>query len=255
MALLYSLIYQMPILTLLGFGFWVWMIYDCATHDPDRHTWMWILFFLNIVGAILYFFARARYRMNLGLPSYFNPWLMRRKLWTAEAAAVNIGKAHQYAELGDILYDARKFDKAQEAYRTALEKEPTHIKALWGMASLEVNQKSYSNAKTHLQSLLQEKPDFNYGDALLLYGQVLVELEELEAAQIQLSEHIRSWGNPPGYLLLAQVYEKQGDRTAARELLEKMMIKVKGSPPYYYKRNRQYIYKAEKMLKALKHSG
>jgi hypothetical protein len=80
----------------------------------------------------------------------------------------------------------------------------------------------------------------------------LAELGEFDAAKNCLAEHIRNWGNPPGYLTLAQVHEKQGDLPSARELLEKMIIKVKGSPPYYYKRNRHYIGQAERMLKGLR---
>jgi hypothetical protein len=252
MPAIYTLIYQMPGLALLGFLFWVWMIYDCVTNEPDRHNWLWILFILNIVGGLLYFFAKARHRMNLGLPSHLNPWQLRRKLWAAEADAVNIGKAHQYTVLGDILFDARQFDRARQAYSTALEKEPNHAKALWGMGLLEIQAKNFDSAQTHLQLLIQEKPDFNYGDAALVYGQTLLEVGQLEQAQQHLAEHIRHWGNPPGYLLLAQVYEKQGDIAGARELLEKLIIKVKGSPPYAYKRNKHHLSQAQKRLKALR---
>jgi hypothetical protein len=39
---------------------------------------------------------------------------------------------------------------------------------------------------------------------------------------------------------------------AARELLEKLIIKVKGSPPYAYKRNKHHLSQAKKRLQGLK---
>ncbi|MCU0569282.1 MAG: hypothetical protein MUF49_22245 [Oculatellaceae cyanobacterium Prado106] len=53
-------------------------------------------------------------------------------------------------------------------------------------------------------------------------------------------------------VLLAQVHMKQGDRPTAREILQTMLIKAKGSPSYAYRRNRHSIPQAEKLLKSLK---
>jgi prolipoprotein diacylglyceryltransferase len=47
---------------LAGFAFWIWMLVDCATHEPsvgnDKIVWIIIIVFTQIIGAILYYFIR-----------------------------------------------------------------------------------------------------------------------------------------------------------------------------------------------------
>ena len=46
---------------LLLFIFWLWMLIDCATREfEDKVIWIIIIIFLNILGAILYFFIIRR---------------------------------------------------------------------------------------------------------------------------------------------------------------------------------------------------
>ncbi|HTS16172.1 MAG TPA: PLD nuclease N-terminal domain-containing protein [Verrucomicrobiae bacterium] len=49
----------------LLFAFWIWMIADCAQHEPpgnDKIVWLLIVILLNWIGAVVYFFARRRDR-------------------------------------------------------------------------------------------------------------------------------------------------------------------------------------------------
>jgi hypothetical protein len=58
------------VLILAGFAcmaFWVWMIVDCAVHEPRtgaRVAWLLVIILGWIVGAPLYYFARK-------VPRYF----------------------------------------------------------------------------------------------------------------------------------------------------------------------------------------
>lgn len=44
------------------FGFWIWMIVDCAINESregnDRIVWMLVILFLCCLGALIYFFVR-----------------------------------------------------------------------------------------------------------------------------------------------------------------------------------------------------
>jgi NADH:ubiquinone oxidoreductase subunit 6 (subunit J) len=44
------------------FGFWVWMIVDCATNEEfkgnDKIVWILIVIFTGWVGALIYFFVQ-----------------------------------------------------------------------------------------------------------------------------------------------------------------------------------------------------
>ncbi len=60
----YGFVFVLLILT--GFTFWIWMIIDCATNEPntgnDKIVWMVVIVFTYIVGALVYYFVRKRPR-------------------------------------------------------------------------------------------------------------------------------------------------------------------------------------------------
>ena len=53
-------------LGVLGTIFWVWMLVDCATKEPDKGNskvvWTIIIVFTHLVGAAIYFFVRRPQR-------------------------------------------------------------------------------------------------------------------------------------------------------------------------------------------------
>ena len=51
---------------LLGGAFWIWMLVDCATKEPDfgntKLVWILIIIFTGLVGAAVYYFVRRSSR-------------------------------------------------------------------------------------------------------------------------------------------------------------------------------------------------
>ena len=49
-------------LGVLGTAFWIWMLVECATKEPNEGNsqvvWIIIIVFTNLIGAALYFFVR-----------------------------------------------------------------------------------------------------------------------------------------------------------------------------------------------------
>jgi hypothetical protein len=236
---------------LLPSAFWMLMIFDCVRNEPDRQTWLWILLFLNVAGAVVYFFACWLPRANLPIPNYFKRWTSGQQLWNAEAGVRNIGKAHQYVALGNVHCEMGAFDKAAEAYQQALDKEPKNPHALWGCALVEMRNKQFDRAKEHLQNLLEIDQDYKCGEASLCYGKALFELQDWDATKSHLEKDIKYWSHPESSVLLATILIQQGNSSEASECLETMMAKVKASPIYHYRRNKKWINKAEKMLRSL----
>lgn len=58
--------FLLPILLLQIF--WIWMLIDAIMHqEEDKIMWVLLIAFLNLVGAVLYFFmARAQRKNKLG---------------------------------------------------------------------------------------------------------------------------------------------------------------------------------------------
>ena len=48
------------------FGFWIWMLIECATKEPDtgnnKVVWILIIVFAHIIGALIYYFVRRPQR-------------------------------------------------------------------------------------------------------------------------------------------------------------------------------------------------
>lgn len=44
--------------------FWVWMLIDClANQSEDKLVWFLVIFFLNLLGAVLYYWLARKKRM------------------------------------------------------------------------------------------------------------------------------------------------------------------------------------------------
>lgn len=236
---------------ILTTGFWIWMIYDCVQNERDRQLWIYILIFTNAPGALVYFIARWLLRANIPIPKCFSRGKRKRELWIAQSEAANIGKAHQFVKVGNILCDMGMFDKAGDAYKQALEKESNNIQALWGAASIDLRNKKFESAKDYLETLLKIDPDHKYGDASLAYGKSLFVLKDFDAAKFHLEKHLKNWAHPEACIMLAEILSKQGSDKEASICIETMLTKLKGSSYYYYKNNKHFVRKGEKLLRTL----
>jgi hypothetical protein len=232
-------------------GFWMLMIFDCLRNEPKGSSWLWLLLMLNFPGAVIYFIARKLPYLNLPTPTVFRRWTMKDALWNAEAGVQNIGKAHQYVILGNVLLEMGDLDRALVTYNEALQRESANPNALWGCATIEMQQQKFDLAYTHLKTLLAKDPEYKRGDASLLYGEVLYKLADLAAAKEHLDRDAKYWSHPESFMLLAKIAIQSGERESARGYLQTMSAKIKASPPYRYRQNQHLVRAAEKMLKNL----
>jgi hypothetical protein len=239
------------ILLLIGQAFWLWMLIDCMKSEGPRSEWRYILFFGNVAGALAYFVVRWLPNNPVALPGFMRRWTHGQKLWNAKAATRNIGNAHQYAILGDVHYEMGDLKEAQQAYQTALDKDPKHTNALWGMAQVALQNKTFDTAKTHLQTLLKIDPEARFGEASLLYGKALFELKEWPIVKPHLEHDIRQWSHPESSLMLATILIQDGEKESARDRLETMLARVEASPMYHHRKHQPTLRKAHKMLKGL----
>ncbi len=54
------------LIAMLGFGFWIWMLVECATRESDtgntKLVWAIIIVFTTVIGAVIYYFVRRPQR-------------------------------------------------------------------------------------------------------------------------------------------------------------------------------------------------
>ncbi|NHC34751.1 tetratricopeptide repeat protein [Scytonema millei] len=106
-------------------------------------------------------------------------------------------------------------------------------------------------AKNYLQKLLQLAADYKYGDASLAYCKTLLALQDTETAQLELRQHVKIWNHPEAYILLGRILIQRDNLQEARNYLETIITRVKGSTHFHYKRNRRFIGQAEKILREI----
>lgn len=232
-------------------GFWMLMIFDCVRNEPKGSSWLWLLIWMNFPGAVIYFAARKLPYLDIPVPNFFKRWTMKEALWNAEAGVHNIGKSHQYVTLGNVLLEMGDLDRSLAAYREALTKEATNSHALWGCATIEMQQQRFDLAAGYLKTLLAQEPEYKRGEASLLYGKALYELMDWDDAKLHLALDIKKWSHPESFILLAEIAIQDGEANIAKGYLETMLSRVKASPRYNYRKNQHFVRQAERMLKKL----
>lgn len=226
-------------------------MFECLRKDPERGIWIWILIFFNIPGAVIYFLVRRLPYLNLPTPTLFKQWTHRNQIWEAEAAAKNIGKAHQFVNLGNILLEVGQLAQADEAFQQALTQEPKNTHALWGKASTAMRHHHFEAARETLEKLLEIEPEYKFGEASLAYGKALFELEQWEQARSHLEKDVKYWSHPEASLMLAKILVQDGEAETAKDHLEKMMFKLRSSPRFHYRKKQHLFRQAQRMLNTL----
>jgi hypothetical protein len=237
---------------LLGAALWIWMLVHCARNDPERNLWLWILFIGNAPAAVIYFLVKwlPGARLSTG-HSLLGRWAKSRQIPRLEAAARNIGNAHQYVELGEACRETGKTERAAECFQRALQKDPQHMPALWGAAQVEMQRQNFAAAKTHLEQILAKDGTYKFGDVSLAYCRTLVTLNQTDAAYERLEQHLKRWTHPEAYVLIATILVDRGEAEPARQHLESTLSDLQGGPAFFARQNRVWARKARKLLARL----
>jgi hypothetical protein len=236
---------------LLGQVFWLWMLIDCMRTEGPRSEWRYILFFANVAGALAYFVVRWLPSNPIVLPAFMRRWTYGQKLEAAKAAAINIGNAHQYEQLGDVHFQMGNRTAALQAYQTALDKNAKSTNALWGVSQVYFYNQDWAQSQDPLERLLKLEPDARFGEASLMYGKVLYELQEWQLLKPHLEKDFRSWSHPESGVMLATRLRQEGNIAEAQKLLETMIARMQASPVYHQRKHQSTLRKARQLLKTL----
>lgn len=215
---------------LLYSAFWIWMLIDCIIREPDRFFWIWLLVIAPFPGAVVYAVIRFFPQRDFTAPIWMRAWTRGRELARLEAAAQQIGNAHQFIQWGDALREVGRVEPARLAYESALAKDPESLQALWGAALVAVSQKRPADVKRLCEHILAIDPQYKFGDVSLALGRALKELGETTAMREHLERHVKRWRHPEAVYLLSCQCRDDGDFEVAREHLKAMLRDIQGSP-------------------------
>jgi len=240
-----------------GFGAWIylplliWMVIYCFRHDPERHIWLWVLFLFQPLGAVIYFIIRWLPSSNWQWPNFMHRWTRGKEIKRLEHAASQIGNAHQFVQLADVLREVGRTADADIAYDRALEKEPDNMPALWGAANTAFAMEEYESAKEKTEQVLKVDPAYKFGDVSLLFAKSLFEMGQFEAVRDHLTKHILKWRQPEGLFLLAKACWELDDISSARHHLKALIVDIEASPKAIARKQLFWKGRARKMLRRL----
>ncbi|HET6323154.1 MAG TPA: tetratricopeptide repeat protein [Planctomycetaceae bacterium] len=236
---------------LLFTGFTIWMLIECIRSDPERQMWWWVIVVLPGIGPLIYFFARWLPAHHVPMPRWVAGLRRGAEIRRLESAAYQIGNAYHFVHLGDALRDTGHFDRANDAYARALEKEPSNLAALWGAALVDTHFKDYDAARDRTNKILQSDPQYKFGDVSLLYAKSLLSLDRADEATAHLQKHVKRWRHPEGLYLLACLESQSGRIQEARDNLQAMLMEIESSPPPIARKQGAWRRRGRQLLRRL----
>lgn len=165
-------------------------------------------------------------------------WLIQYYLLAPRIAGGSASKARSHAsELAKrsefrgalarawIAEDRGKHEEAAREYRAAIARQPDSLVAYWGLAQLWHRAERFDSAFALMDGLIARRPDampayYYYGRGSSLSGQHLPEAVRALSRYVAYRPHE---GEPPlssAHYRLGWVYERMGDRAAARREFE-----------------------------------
>lgn len=233
----------------LGLIFQIWMLVDAI----QREEWLWAVFilFFSVLTALIYFFLV--YRPNpTPLPHFELPGAShRRRIRELHEQIARLDKAHLYLELGDIYFNQRKFERADAAYRAALEREPEDLDAQAHLGQSLLRENKLSEARPLLEKVCRVRPNHDYGESLMALAEIEQRLGQPDASIALWEQALEQHSYPKARVHLAGLYLQRGEPDRARSQLEEALADQAHAPEFQRKRERFWVREARRKLRKL----
>jgi hypothetical protein len=222
-----------------------------------RNTlWIWILIipYLAIPGIIAYLIievlpeltrSRAAQRTARGVRKAIDPGRELRRYESEAQVGANVASRQRYAE---ELVRHERYDDAITQYRQALsglyEHDPN---LLLGLAQAQFGKGDATAARSTLDELIRQNPDFRSPAGHLLYARAL----EAEGNNAKALEEYRAVaGSYPGAeaaVRYAQMLQAQGQREESRKVARELLQQARIAPAHYRRAQREWLDAAQKL--------
>lgn len=234
-----------------GAIFWAAMLLYCALRDPEeRHIWIFVILFLNIVGAAIYFAVRVLPRLGFG-ERIGGRARRSRAIAATEAEIVHLGeKPHLLARLALLKLEAGDAAEAERLLRAALAKQDD-AECRYDLARVLHVRGDLAGAAALLRELVAKDRDFAYGDAMRLLARTLFESGALTEAEPIYAELVRTRPSPESRYHFAAVLEAKGDRERARAELDRLKVEAQAAPMFARRRERAWVKQAAALRRRL----
>ncbi|MCA8987066.1 MAG: tetratricopeptide repeat protein [Planctomycetaceae bacterium] len=227
------------------------MLIDCMRHEAEKGIWVLVMLLLPPLGAVAYFFARFLPRASHSANGMTGKRISRQDLRRLEIAAEQIGNSYQWVQLGEAQLQRRNISGAEDSFRKAIERDEKNLPAWWGLSECLEKQKQWQEALDCYNFILEQDPDYKFGDVSLARGRALMELGEYAAALTHFQRHVSRWRQPEGLYRLAVCLQYNGDSLQAAETLRSLLMDLEAGPQSIARKNSAWRKRARGMLREL----
>ena len=243
-------IYEMPYLYVAQIALTIWMLVDANRRGVEQY-WFWIILIFQPIGAWAYFFMYKAREIRLGSSPLGGLFQRRASL---EELRYRVDRAPTMAnrlELAQRLIENGVSGEAVPHLQAVLTHEPEHGQALFDLAHCHRQKGHPAEAVPLLQKLIKRHPGWgNYsGWHALIAAQA--EAGDAGGAVASCRDLLKAAPTLEHKCLLAEHLLSGGEKTQARQVLEK------GLEDYAYldgrirRRDRRWAHEAKQLLKQI----
>jgi hypothetical protein len=217
--------------------------------------WIMAIAFLPVVGSLAYVVTeilpeflggRSARRAGAGVRKMIDP---NRDLRRAAAEVEISGNVDARRRLADELLERDQFSEAIEVYRGGLkgifEFDPT---LLLGLARAQFGNQDFAGARTTLETLRQQNPDFKSADANLLYARVLESQDALEEAEREYAKAAPGFPGAEAKFRYGLLLKRRGKLQEARTQFKDLLDGAKLGPAHYRRAQGEWLERARREL-------
>jgi hypothetical protein len=224
-----------------------------------RNTiWIWVLILLPGIGAAAYvivevlpelFGSRGGRRAVRRVGSALDPGRDLRQYAATAKFSGDVASQQRYAT--ELVRQGRSAE-AIEVYRQAMKGLFEHDpKLMQGLAEAQFAADKPADARTTLDKLIAGNPDFKSPDGHLLYARALAGEGNRTKALEEFSVLAGYYAGAEAKLRYAQLLREDGQRDAARTVLQDLAEHARHAPRHYRKAQAEWLSAAERELAAL----
>jgi hypothetical protein len=220
-----------------------------------NQIWILAIALLPVVGPLAYVVTeilpeflggRSARRAGAGVRKMIDP---NRDLRRAAAEVEISGNVDARRRLADELLERDQFSEAIEVYRGGLkgifEFDPT---LLLGLARAQFGNQDFAGARTSLETLRQQNPDFKSADANLLYARVLESQDALEEAEREYAQAAPGFPGAEAKFRYGLLLKRRGKLQEARTQFKDLLDGAKLGPAHYRRAQGEWLERARREL-------
>jgi hypothetical protein len=248
MNFLYELLSSHPLISVAQTLFMIWMAVDVYRRRAE-HFWYWIIFFIPVLGAWVYFFAVVAPHLGSGKSvAWFQP---KASLAELRYRAEQTPTLANNLALGQALIDRGEVAEAMPVLEAAYKVEPDHGSVLYALARCHAQERNFEQAAAFLERNIKRDPRWSDYDAWRLLIETHLDAGRHEAALEKARELVKFAPTLRHKCVLSEILIDQSYKGEARALLEAALDDFAYTPAGLRRPSRPWARQARRLLKRI----